>query len=129
VNDDVNRRISQRAEAPAQTQTSMTIAARIGSDPLIRSCAYGRPENPTTVNQPITPTAGAMTGSATSDMTTTTAAAAISTHDGGNRPPSPAAAAPITSIAAKDSGSANGAASPRAAGASFIAAGASFISE
>jgi hypothetical protein len=84
----------------------MVTAARTATGPVIRSWAYGGREKPATVSQPITPSAGTASGSATAEIANTTAAARISTPVPGSRPPSPAASAPGSSSAVKPAGSA-----------------------
>ena len=91
----------------------MTTAARTATGPVILSWAYGGWEKPATVSQPITPSTGATSGSATAEMDRTTAAAMMRTPVAGRRPPSPAASAPVTSSAVKPPGNAKCAASPR----------------
>ena len=84
----------------------MVTAARAATGPVILSWAYGGREKPTTVSHPMTPRAGAASGSATAEMANTTTAARMRTPVAGSRPPSPAASAPVTSSAVKPAGSA-----------------------
>ena len=113
LNDEASQRTIRPIPAPASTQMAMVTAARTATGPVIRSWAYGGREKPATVSQPINPSTGATSGSATTEMARTMAAARMSTPVAGSRPPSPAASAPVSSSAVKPAGSAKWAASPR----------------